>query len=223
MAKAKKADAEAEAPETGAAEGDAAAPKKGFLSKKLIIMAAAALLVLGGGGGGAWFFLSKKEAHEEKPKPVRRETAGLRRYAGGAGQSVERRQRARALPQAKIVLEVTDEKIAEQIKPVMPRVLDSFQTYLREMRSSDLEGVRGTLPRARRADPAGHLAVAPSRINAGCSRKSSSNSHARDGSTSSRMGARRPPGSARPWLRLRLPPKPVLRQAKKRSRPNGRR
>ena len=43
MAKAKKADAEAEAPE--AEGGGAAAPKKGFLSKKLIIMVAAGLLV----------------------------------------------------------------------------------------------------------------------------------------------------------------------------------
>ena len=29
----------------------------------------------------------------------------------------------------KIVLELADQKIAEQIKPMMPRVMDAFQTY----------------------------------------------------------------------------------------------
>jgi flagellar FliL protein len=166
MAKAKKADAEAEAPEAGAAEGDAAAPKKGFLSKKLIIMAAAALLVLGGGGGGAWFFLFKKEAHEEKPKPVaEKPPAFVDMPEVLVNLSSAANGRAHYL-KAKIVLEVTDEKIAEQIKPVMPRVLDSFQTYLREMRSSDLEGSAGLYRVRDELTRRVNLAVAPSRINA---------------------------------------------------------
>ena len=30
-----------------------------------------------------------------------------------------------------------------QIQPVMPRVMDAFQTYLRELRPSDLDGSAG--------------------------------------------------------------------------------
>jgi flagellar FliL protein len=163
MAKAKKADDEREAPAEGA-EGEAA-PKKGFLSKKLIIMAAAGLLVLGGAGGGAWFFFGKKP-HDEKPAPVAVKPPAfvdmpdvLVNLSGAVN------GRAQYL-KAKIVLEVADQKIAEDIKPVLPRVLDSFQTYLREMRPTDLEGSAGLYRVRDELTRRVNLAVAPSRINA---------------------------------------------------------
>ena len=56
-----------------------------------------------------------------------------------AGQPGERLQYLKA----KIVLEVKDEKLVEQIKPNMPRITDLFQTYLRELRSGDLNGSIG--------------------------------------------------------------------------------
>lgn len=163
MAKAKKAEEEKEAPAEGA-EGEAA-PKKGFLSKKLIIMAAAGLLVLGGAGGGAWFFFAKKP-HDEKPAPVAAkppafvDVPDLLVNLSGAVNG-----RAQYL-KAKIVLEVADQKIAEEIKPVLPRVLDSFQTYLREMRPTDLEGSAGLYRVRDELTRRVNLAVAPSRINA---------------------------------------------------------
>ena len=67
---------------------------------------------------------------------------------------------------AKIVLEVADQKLADEIKPVLPRVLDSFQTYLREMRSTDLEGSAGLYRVRDELTRRVNLAVAPSRINA---------------------------------------------------------
>jgi flagellar protein FliL len=163
MAKAKKAAEEKEAPESEA-EGEAA-PKKSFLSKKLIIIAAAALLVLGGGASGAWFFLSKK--HDEKPVPVAVKPPAFLDMPevlvnlSGAGTN----GRAQYL-KAKIVLEVSDQKLADEIKPVLPRVLDSFQTYLREMRSTDLEGSAGLYRVRDELTRRVNLAVAPSRINA---------------------------------------------------------
>ncbi len=33
--------------------------------------------------------------------------------------------------------------MVRQIQPVMPRVMDAFQTYLRELRPGDLEGSAG--------------------------------------------------------------------------------
>jgi flagellar FliL protein len=142
-----------------------AAPKKSFLSRKLIIMAAAGLLVLGGGGGGAWFFF-KSTPHEEKPTPVAAKPpafldmpdvlVNLSSVANGRAQYLK----------ARIVLEVADQKVADEIKPVLPRVLDSFQTYLREMRSSDLEGSAGLYRVRDELTRRVNLAVAPSRINA---------------------------------------------------------
>jgi flagellar FliL protein len=41
------------------------------------------------------------------------------------------------------VLEVKEEKQVEAIRPTLPRVTDIFQTYLRELRASDLSGSAG--------------------------------------------------------------------------------
>ena len=165
MAKAKKAEAEAEKEE---AEGEgAAAPKKSFFSKKLIIMASAGLLVLGGGGGGAWFFLFSKKSHqEEKPAvAVAKPPAFLDMPELVVSLSSTNNGRAQYL-KARIVLEVTDQKVVDEIKPVLPRVLDSFQTFLREMRANDLEGSAGIYRVRDELTKRVNLAVAPSRINA---------------------------------------------------------
>jgi flagellar FliL protein len=166
MAKAKKTEEqEKEAPETEGAEGEAA-PKKSFLSKKLIIIVAAALLVLGGGGGGAWFFFLGKKPQDEKPAPVAvKPPAFLDMPDVLVNLSSNSNGRAHYL-KAKIVLEVADQKIADEIKPVLPRVLDSFQTFLREMRANDLEGSAGLYRVRDELTKRVNLAVAPTRINA---------------------------------------------------------
>lgn len=43
----------------------------------------------------------------------------------------------------KVSLEAKDQMVIDSLGPVMPRVLDMFQLYLRELRSSDLEGSAG--------------------------------------------------------------------------------
>jgi len=151
--------------EEGGADGDGkAAPRS---KKKLIIMAAAALLVLGGGGGGGWFFFLKKPHVEEAPvvakviPPVFVDLPDLLvNLTSPTGDS-----RARYL-KAKVVLEVTDQKVSDEIKPVMPRVMDAFQTFLREMRPSDLEGSAGLYRLRDELTRRVNLAVAPNKINA---------------------------------------------------------
>ena len=161
MAKAKQAEAEAEAPE--AAEGEAS--KGGFLSKKLIIMATAGLLVLGGGGTGAYFFLSSKKPHDEKPVAVAKAPPAffdlpelLVNLQTPGGRSTYLK--------AKIVLEMDDAKLIEQVRPLMPRVMDAFQTYLREMRPNDLEGSAGLYRLRDELTRRVNLAVAPTKVNA---------------------------------------------------------
>jgi flagellar FliL protein len=145
-------------------EGEGKAAPKG--KKKLIIIAAAALLVLGGGGGAGWFFFLKKPHVEEAPvakiiPPVFVDLPDLLvNLTSPAGDT-----RARYL-KAKVVLEVTDQKISDEIKPVMPRVMDAFQTFLREMRPSDLEGSAGLYRLRDELTRRVNLAVAPNKINA---------------------------------------------------------
>jgi flagellar FliL protein len=43
----------------------------------------------------------------------------------------------------KIALELSDREASSALQPVLPRVLDTFQIYLRELRTDDLEGSAG--------------------------------------------------------------------------------
>jgi flagellar FliL protein len=166
MAKAKQAEAEAKEASEADGEGEATA-SKGWLSRKLIIMVAAGILVLGGGGGGAYVFFFAGKAHEEKAAPVAAKPPPaffdlpevlVNLQSPGNGRS--------SYLKAKIVLEVSDAKMVEQIKPLMPRVMDAFQTYLREMRSSDLEGSAGLYRLRDELTRRVNLAVAPTKVNA---------------------------------------------------------
>ena len=167
MAKAKKAEEAKEAkeaPEEGT-EGEAA-PKKGFLSKKLIIVTVAAVLVLGGGGGGTWFFFFKSKPHDEKPAPVAvKPPAFLDMPEVLVNLSNSTGDRTQYL-KVKIVLELPDSTMQPQVQNTMPRVMDAFQTYLRELRPSDLEGSAGLYRLKEELTRRVNVAIAPSRINA---------------------------------------------------------
>jgi flagellar protein FliL len=161
-AKAKKADAAKEAEEGAAPEGETAAPKRRF-SIKTIIIAVAGLAVLGGGFGGYMMVFGK--SHGEKPAVVVKPPAFLDLPEVLVNLSNTGGDRTQYL-RAKIVLEVADQAIVEQIKPVLPRVLDAFQTYLREMRTTDLEGSAGLYRLRDELTRRVNVAIAPSRINA---------------------------------------------------------
>jgi len=126
---------EAEKPEGEAPEGEAPA---GGGKKKLIIIAAAAVVLLGGGAGGYFFFMKPKaDPHAEAAKPKQVSFVDLPELTINLSTAASERQQ---FLKVKIALEVGDAKVAEEIKPVMPRVLDTFQVYLREMRANDLDG-----------------------------------------------------------------------------------
>ncbi|HEY3890855.1 MAG TPA: flagellar basal body-associated protein FliL [Bradyrhizobium sp.] len=145
-----------------AAEAAPAAPK-GKL--KLIIAAAGVLLILGGGAAG-WFFLFRhhgEEVHAEAPPPkppVFVEVPDmLVNLVGAPGERVQ-------YLKVKVVLEVKEEKQAEAIKPTMPRVADIFQTYLRELRASDLNGSAGLFRLKEELTRRVNAAVSPSQVSA---------------------------------------------------------
>ena len=113
--------------------------------KKLIILIAVALLLIGG-GAAAFFVLDPLGSEEEvvageeqiaAPEPVVFSplpsiTVNLENVAG--------RQQFLKL---KATLELRDQDEIAKIEPLMPRVLDAFQVYLRELRTTDIEGSAG--------------------------------------------------------------------------------
>ena len=143
------------------AEAAPAAPK-GKL--KLIIAAAGVLLILGGGAG--WFFLFRhhgEEVHAEAPPPKPPVFVELPdmlvNLVGAPGERVQ-------YLKVKVVLEVKEENQAEAIKPTMPRVADIFQTYLRELRASDLNGSAGLFRLKEELTRRVNAAVSPSQVSA---------------------------------------------------------
>jgi flagellar protein FliL len=144
------------------AEAPVTAPKSKL---KLIIIAAVAVLVIAG-GGASWFFFFRghaEEVHAEAPvakPPVFIDVPDmLVNLLGAPGERVQ-------YLKVKVVLEVKEEKQVEVIKPAMPRVTDIFQTYLRELRPSDLAGSAGLFRLKEELTRRVNAAVSPGQINA---------------------------------------------------------
>ena len=154
------ADNEAE----GASEAtEASAPKSKL---KLIVAAVAVLAIVG--GGATWFFFLRhhdEEMHAEaaaalvKPPSYVEVPDMLVNLIGLPGERVQ-------YLKVKIVLEVKEEKQVEAIKPSMPRVTDIFQTYLRELRPSDLNGSAGLFRLKEDLTRRVNVAVAPNQVSA---------------------------------------------------------
>ena len=66
----------------------------------------------------------------------------------------------------KVVLEVKEDKQVEAIKPSMPRVTDIFQTYLRELRPTDLAGSAGLFRLKEELTKRVNAAVSPNQVSA---------------------------------------------------------
>jgi flagellar FliL protein len=155
--------ADNEQTEEGAAAADAApAPKS---KRKLVIIAAAVLLLLGAGGGGWFFFFNHhgEEKHAEAPAPKPPLFVDvpdiLVNLAGLPGERVQ-------YLKIKVVLEVKDEPLVEKIKPTMPRLMDIFQTYLRELRATDLSGSAGLFRLKEELTKRVNAVISPGQVNA---------------------------------------------------------
>ncbi len=111
--------------------------------KKLIVISVVSALLAAGAGGGYYFWQRSKAAEVDKAAQLKKKafffdlpeiTVNL---AGAPGQERP------AYLRLKLALEVEDQKIIAEIQPLMPRVLDNFQIFLRELRPTDLEGSAG--------------------------------------------------------------------------------
>ena len=147
-------------------EGEQTAGKR-KLPLKLIAIAAGGLVAVSGIGFGAYHFLfaGRSEQVAAAPAPVKPpafldmpEVLVNLSTSGGT----ERTQYLKV----KVVLELPDPEMAAQIQPVMPRLMDTFQTYLRELRPTDLDGSAGLYRLKEELTRRVNASIAPSRVNA---------------------------------------------------------
>ncbi len=142
---------------------DAPRPKKTF-PLKLVVIAAAALIVLGGGGAAAYFVFGGK--HQAKTEgPVVKPVAFMDIPDVVVNLSATGSERTQYL-KVRVVLEVPEQAVIAQITPLLPRVMDAFQTYLRELRPADLEGSAGLYRLKEELTRRVNASIEPAHINA---------------------------------------------------------
>jgi flagellar FliL protein len=163
MAKAAKKQADADV-EDAEEDGPARAKPKKKLPLKLIGMAVVGVVVVGGAGFGGYKFLSKP-AHKETTKEEAKTAVFVDLPDVLVNLSNSGNDRTQYL-KVKITLELPNQALVDKIKPLMPRVMDTFQTYLRELRPTDLDGSAGLYRLKEALTRRVNAAVAPSHITA---------------------------------------------------------
>jgi flagellar FliL protein len=168
-------------------DGVPAAAAKSKKKKLIIIGGAAALVLLLGGVGGFVMFGGKGGDHAEAAGAEHGEEGGHGEAKAEAGEKAGGHGAAEAsaafvdLPEMtvnlatadsqkpryvrlNISLEVDKPEMAAIIKPMMPRVLDSFQTHLRELRPEDIRGSSGAYRLKEELLRRVNTAVAPAKV-----------------------------------------------------------
>jgi flagellar FliL protein len=152
----------------GADDAEAKAAPAG--KKKMMIIAGAAAVVLLGGGGAAYMMMGGEKKEEVAVDAAAAEQAKARAMidleemrislAMGPG---EQRQPFLKL---KVALEVANDEIKTNVTPLVPRVVDSFQTFMRELRPADLEGSAGIYRLKEEMMRRVNVAVYPNKVDA---------------------------------------------------------
>lgn len=137
-----------------------AAPKRSKL--KLAGGALALALLI---GGVVWFALGRG-GHAAATSPERKPVAFVDIKEMTVNLASEPNQERPRYLRLKIALEVKDPKLVSEVQPLLPRVEDIFQVFVRELRASDLEGSGGVHRLREELLRRVNLAVAPSKVDA---------------------------------------------------------
>ncbi|WP_119419430.1 flagellar basal body-associated FliL family protein [Desertibaculum subflavum] len=117
-------------------------PKAGFGLRKIVILVVLPLLLMLIGGAGAWFFVfNKSDDHAAEEAPPKHTVfldlpdMLVNLNTGGTGRA--------SYLKLKVALEFEEIEAPKKVEALMPRVIDNFQVYLRELRADDLAGSAG--------------------------------------------------------------------------------
>ena len=169
-------DAEVSDGEDGDEDEDGKSSSGGGKKKLLIIIGAVLLLLIG--GGAAAYFTGLLD-------PLLNDTNNSGADgAGGGGQAdgvdgaavfldldemivnLNTSGRRQSILKIKVSLEVGSQSAATKVQAAMPRVIDNFQTYLRELRIDDLKGSAGMYRLREELLTRVTVAVQPAKVNA---------------------------------------------------------
>jgi flagellar FliL protein len=153
------------APEAEGEEGAPAENPKGG-RKKLVVLAGLGVLVLGGGGAGAYMFLAKPKAPAAELAEIKKPVAFVDIREMTVNLAPEPNQERPRFLRFKVALEVREAKVVPDIQPLLPRVEDAFQVFVRELRASDLEGSAGVYRLREELLRRVNVAVYPAKVDA---------------------------------------------------------
>ena len=127
------------------AEGEGVPEKRRFAGRTLVLFIALPLVLLIGGGMAMVVFdpfdLFSGDpvvtVKDEAPKPV------VFFEMPDMLVNLSHKDKRSHYLKLKVALEMSDRETRKAIQPMLPRIMDIFQIYLRELRSEDLEGSAG--------------------------------------------------------------------------------
>ncbi|HEY0281438.1 MAG TPA: flagellar basal body-associated FliL family protein [Rhizomicrobium sp.] len=157
MAKKENPAADVEEPEEGAEDGQKAALKQDFVkkllgNKKLLMIAGGGLLaLLLGSGAGLYFFVSNGSGNSESAK-----LAAMPQFPATPPRmvyhdvpdlivNIQNADGSSAYLKLSVSLELYSEAEKPGLQALMPRIVDQFQGYLRELRVDDIKGSAGIM------------------------------------------------------------------------------
>lgn len=153
-------------PETVAEGEEEKPPKASKISLlRIAIFGALGLVLLGALGGGAYYYFFAGKKDEKLATPVLKPPTFFDLPEVLVNLSNTGSERTQYL-KVKVVLELSDAGLVQQIQLVLPRVMDTFQVFLREMRPADLDGSAGVFRLREELTRRVNVAIAPSRVNA---------------------------------------------------------
>jgi flagellar FliL protein len=128
---------------TSATEEVAPVPARGLASRRNLIIGGAAVLLIIALGGGYMMLGGSADGHvvaeEAGPEVAPAFFINLPDITVNLS-TVDARA---SFVRLSVSLQVPEERMIAEIQPQLPRVLDAFQVYLRELRMSDLQGSAG--------------------------------------------------------------------------------
>lgn len=126
--------------------------------KGLMIAVPALVVLLGGGGAGAYFFMAGSHGEEAAGEHAEEVPLTPPKVAFSDMQdilvNIQSSDGTPAYLKLGVSLELDDEEHKAALEPLMPRITDQFQAYLRELRLDCSQGLgRRAAPQGRAAAP----------------------------------------------------------------------